>query len=93
MEEEGTPVLAVNGKTKLWISAAALFAVISAAFVGGATYTELRQHVEDKSKHETASEKQIRIDRSNEPLAEGIKRNERKLDELDKKINRLLERG
>lgn len=83
----------LNEKTKVWMPIAVLCIIIGGAFGAGVIYSKLSAHTEDSTKHETATQKQARIDRAIAPLQRGQERTERNLEQIEAKVDRLLERN
>ena len=77
--------LQVNGKTKV---AAGVIAIAAASFAAGGSYRAVMSHAEAREIHETGEQMQPRID---ERVQLHLKPIEVKLDEMDKKIDRLLD--
>ncbi len=78
----------LNGKTKVGLSIAGVVAIAAAIFTAGGSYRAVMSHAEVEGIHETGEQMQPRID---ERVRLHLKPIEVKLDEMDKKIDRLLD--
>ena len=78
----------MNGKAKIGLTIAGVLAILAAVFTAGGSYSSVTAHTEDKAIHEGAGQKERRID---ERIRLHLRPMEVKLDQMDKKIDRLLD--
>ncbi len=78
----------LNGKTKVGISIAAVVAMAAAIFTAGGSYRAVTSHADVEGIHETGEQMHPRID---ERVRLHLNPIEVKLNEMDKKIDRLLD--
>jgi len=78
----------MNGKAKIGLTIAGVLAILAAVFAAGGSYSSVTTHTEDKTIHEGARQKEKRID---ERVKLHLRPMEVKLDQMDKKIDRLLD--